>query len=235
MNLSRAFASEEYERQRREMFEKGQQEAQALMEEAQKKAEEAGFLLRFQPTGITLIPMAAGKPMTPEQFAALTADERRRITESEGPVDALVAEAAEHLRAIERQVVESVRLLDRQVAEAIVKGPFDLLDAHYNNHSEVGEFLKRLREFTLAGADFLRQARLAARSRAAAHRGGAAARRGLAPVGPTRRLPLQRLRGQLRYPRAADHRRGQSQSGLTSSDASNAAPTWAPISAITRC
>ncbi len=157
MNLSRAFASEEYERQRREMFEKGQQEATALMEQAQKKAEEAGFALRFLPTGISMIPLLQGKPMTPEQFAALAADERRQIAEREGPVDALVSEGAEHLRAIERQVVESVRLLDRQVAEAIVKGPFDLLDTQYTDHPEVGEFLKRLREFTLAGADFLRQ------------------------------------------------------------------------------
>ena len=157
MNLSRAFSSEEYERQRREVFEKGQQEAQALMEQAQKKAEEAGFALRFLPTGINLIPLLEGKPMTPEQFAALTADERRQIGEREGPVDALVADGAERLRAIERQVVESVRLLDRQVAEAIVKGPFDLLVEQYRDFPEVGEFLQRLREFTLAGADFLRQ------------------------------------------------------------------------------
>src|SRR3990170_5460252 len=48
-SVSRAFASEEYERQRREILEGGQQEAQRLMEEAQRDAGQQGFLLRFSP------------------------------------------------------------------------------------------------------------------------------------------------------------------------------------------
>ena len=78
-NLTRAFSSDEYEHQRRDVFEKGQKQAQPIMDEAQKAAETAGFSLRFSPTGISLLPMADGKEMAPEEFGALTADERKEI------------------------------------------------------------------------------------------------------------------------------------------------------------
>ena len=67
-SLTNAFTSEEYNQRRREILEKGQQEAQPLIDQAEKKGEEAGFMLRFSPTGVNLIPMADGKPMSAEEF-----------------------------------------------------------------------------------------------------------------------------------------------------------------------
>src|SRR3990172_10477704 len=66
-SVSRAFASEEYERQRREDLEGGQQGARRLMEEAQRDAGQQGFLLRFSPVGVGLVPLIDGRPMSAEQ------------------------------------------------------------------------------------------------------------------------------------------------------------------------
>jgi hypothetical protein len=46
------------------------------MDSAQAETEKAGFLLTFSPMGVSLVPMLGDKPMTPEQFAALPADQR---------------------------------------------------------------------------------------------------------------------------------------------------------------
>ncbi|MDO8615913.1 MAG: AAA family ATPase [Dehalococcoidia bacterium] len=156
-NLTRAFSSEEYEHQKRAVFEKGQQEAQPLMEEAQKKAQEAGFWLRFAPTGVNLVPMLEGRPMEPGEFAALSVEERRRIAEREQPIAELVNEAGEKLRGIEREVAEALRLLDRRIAEAIMKGSFDRIMAAYQDDGTVLRFLQQLHEYTLAGADLIRE------------------------------------------------------------------------------
>lgn len=155
-NIVRAFSSEEYERQKREIFEEGQKAAQALMERAQKEAERAGFLLRFLPTGVTLVPIVDGKPMTPQQFNALSPEERRIIQEREAAIADSVNEVAERIRAIEREVVKAVATLDRQVAEVVMRGAFQAMAAKYQDHEQVTTFLDRLRAFALDSVDLLR-------------------------------------------------------------------------------
>jgi len=155
-NIVRAFSSEEYERQKREIFEEGQKAAQALMERAQKEAERAGFLLRFLPTGVTLVPIVDGKPMTPQQFNALSPEEQRIIQEREAAIADSVNEVAERLRAIEREVVKAVAALDRQVAEVVMRGAFDAVAAQYREYDDVSAFLEKLRAFALDSVDLLR-------------------------------------------------------------------------------
>lgn len=156
-NIARAFGSDEYGRERREVMEQGQSRAQIIIESAQEKAKEQGFALNYLPTGANLVPLKDDRPMTPEEFTALTTEERQAIAERQRQVGEIVEEAGEKLHAIEHDVVEALRSLDRRVIEAIVRTPFDGLDRKYGEHEEVLAYLKRLREFTLAGADVLRQ------------------------------------------------------------------------------
>ncbi|HEV8575442.1 MAG TPA: ATP-binding protein, partial [Dehalococcoidia bacterium] len=155
-NLTRAFTSEEYGNRRREVLEKGQQEAQPLIEQAEKQAETAGFRLNFSPTGVNLIPLLEGRPMTPEEFAALDASQRRQIEERQKPITEVIDQTRERLRAIETAVNEQMRHLDRQIAEWVMSGAFDALLKSYQEDAEVVRFLEQLREFTLASADMLR-------------------------------------------------------------------------------
>jgi lon-related putative ATP-dependent protease len=155
-NLSRIFTSEEYERQRRTIVERGQAQAQAQMDEAQRAAETAGFSLNFFPTGINLVPLKEGRPMTPEEFAALALEERQTIAERERGLGPVLNEVTEHLRGIEREVSTTIQKMDRQVVEAVVRAPFDQLNREYGEHEEVGGFLGQLRDFTMKSADFLR-------------------------------------------------------------------------------
>jgi predicted ATP-dependent protease len=167
-NLTRAFASEEYEHQRREAFERGQQQAQPLMEQAQADAEAAGFVLRFSPTGVNLLPMIEGKAMSPDAFAALGAAERRAIETRQKDVSAAVNEVGERLRFIERAVNRQLQALDRHIAEAVMTGSFDAVDKQFESDEEVLRFLQQLREFALTSADLLRERDGAATEQAAA-------------------------------------------------------------------
>jgi predicted ATP-dependent protease len=155
-SVSRSFASEEYEHRKREIMEGGQQEAQRIMEEAQKRAEEAGFLLRFSPVGAALVPLVEGKPMSSEQFAALEADQRKEIEgRQQGAMEA-VGKVAERVRAIEKDVSQEVRKLDRQVGETAVAGLFDAMISQNEAHADLVGFLGHLREFTLGNIELLR-------------------------------------------------------------------------------
>ena len=156
-NIDRAFSGEEYERLRKETLEGGKAQAQKLMEEAQSSAEESGFLLRFAPTGISLVPLADGKPMSPEQFQDLAKEERDELAAREKPVTEAVNETGDQLRAIEREVAEKVVQLDREVAEVVLKGSFEPIESTYGEFAEVPQFLQRLRAFALENVQLLRK------------------------------------------------------------------------------
>jgi len=155
-SLTNAFTSEEYNQRRREILEKGQQEAQPLIDQAEKQAEEAGFVLRFSPTGVNLIPMADGRPMSAEEFTALDASHRHEIEARQQPISELIEQVRERLRAIESGVSEKLRRLDRETAEWVVSGAFGELLKRYSENPEIVRFLEQLKEFTLATADTLR-------------------------------------------------------------------------------
>ncbi len=154
--IVQVFQSDEYERQRREILDQGQRQAQALIDDARGRAEAAGFFFRVQPSGAQMIPLKDGRPMTPEEFHGLSSEEQRRLSKKDAPIHQLVTETAERVRGVERDIAEAVQALDRQVVEMIVKAPFDALDEKYASVPEVAAFLKRLREHTLENADAMR-------------------------------------------------------------------------------
>ncbi len=156
-NLTRAFTSEEYGNRRREILEKGQALAQPLLDQTTQQAEGAGFTLRFTPTGAVLIPSVEGRSMTPDEFAALTADRRREIEERQKPITEVIEQVRERLRGIETAVNEQLRQLDREVAAWVMSGAFDALIGQYREDTEIVRFLEQLKEFTLASSEMLRQ------------------------------------------------------------------------------
>ncbi|HSP56338.1 MAG TPA: ATP-binding protein, partial [Dehalococcoidia bacterium] len=155
-NLSRAFSSDEYDRQRRSVLELGQHEAQEFMDTAQKEAEDAGFLLSFSPMGVSLVPMHGDKPMTSEEFAALPAEQRSAVQTRQQAVTNRVSEVGRRLRVIEREVGIRLRELDRRVAEAVMSGPFEAIMEEFEGQREVPQFLAELREFTVENVLLLR-------------------------------------------------------------------------------
>ena len=70
------------------------------MDSAQGEAEKAGFLLTFSPMGVNLVPMLGDKPMTPEQFAALPAEQRSAVQTRQQAISNRVAEVGRALRVI---------------------------------------------------------------------------------------------------------------------------------------
>ena len=156
-SLTNAFSSEEYGRQRKEVLDEGQKQAQPLIDDVEQKAEQAGFMLRLTPAGVTLIPLTEGRPMTPEEFGALDSASRHEIEARQKPISETVDQVREQLRAIEIGVNDKLRELDRRVAEWVLKGLFDAVVREYVGIPTVEMFLEKLREFTLASAELLRQ------------------------------------------------------------------------------
>ncbi len=156
-NIARAFTSEQYEEQRRTVLELGQKEAQTIIDEAQREASAAAFSLSFSPMGVTVLPIREGQVLTPEQYAALPAEERTAIEARQRELSGRIAEVAQHLRAIERQVAAQLRELDQGVVKAVMAGPFEAIIEHHREDGEVPEFLQDLQDFMVNNIYLLRE------------------------------------------------------------------------------
>lgn len=155
-NMSRAFSGDEYDRLRKETMERGKAQAEALMEEAQEQARQGGFMLRFSPAGVSLVPLVDDKPMSPEQFQELSSKDRSELQAKEKPIAEAVNETGEQLRAIEREVSEQISKLDRDVATVVLNSSFEPVEASYRDFEEVPEFLTHLKEYALRHVALLR-------------------------------------------------------------------------------
>lgn len=155
-NMTRAFASDEYDRLRKETLERGKTQAEALMEQAQQMARQNGFMLRFTPVGVTLVPVVDSKAMTPDEFQSLSQEERSQLQAREKPITEAVNEVGDRLRAIEREVSEQINQLDREVANVVLKGSFEAMETAYREYDEVPEFLQNLKEYALKNVVLLR-------------------------------------------------------------------------------
>jgi predicted ATP-dependent protease len=155
-NMSRAFASDEYDRLRKETMERGKAKAEELMEQAQEMARKNGFMLRFTPVGVTLVPMVEGKPMSPDQFQALSSDQRAELQAREKPIADAVNDVGDRLRAVEREVSEQINELDREVANVVLKGSFEAMEKAYEGFEEIPPFLQHLKEYALRHVNLMR-------------------------------------------------------------------------------
>ncbi len=154
--IKRAFTSEDYEHRRRDLMEAGQREAQRLMEAAQQEAQRAGFMLRFSPLGVAVVPVVGGRALSPEEVASLDPVLRRAMEERQRQVTEMVNEVGERLRALERDLQARLRELDRQVGQAAVSGLFRAVVDQYRHLPQVASFLEELWDYTLAHLEIFR-------------------------------------------------------------------------------
>ncbi|MGH7831705.1 MAG: Lon-like protease helical domain-containing protein, partial [Candidatus Binatia bacterium] len=67
----KTFESEDYARQREVMIDEAQKKQQEIMAGLIEEARKNGFMLRFSPSGMVLIPIKDGKPMKEEEYLSL--------------------------------------------------------------------------------------------------------------------------------------------------------------------
>ncbi|MBM4404797.1 MAG: hypothetical protein FJ039_01225 [Chloroflexi bacterium] len=152
-----AFSSEEYQAERRATLEGGQTNQRRLFQELDREARAKGFTVQLTPMGIALVPMTKeGRPATPEEFAQFPDELKRALDERRRSLSGLVQQTLEGAQQVERDAGARLEELDRKVAEFSTSGSFKEVEKEFGQYEEVGDFLKRLREFVLSHMDVIR-------------------------------------------------------------------------------
>lgn len=146
--IPKIFSSDEYQKQRKRIEEEGRARYQRTMEELQQEMRAENFGIQFSPMGVNLFPLKDGKPLTPEEFTALSEGERRAVDQKRESLMSRVQSTLETLRSIETETLNQVRALERSAAEGGLAYIF--IEAQgQGQQQEVVNFLQALKEYTL--------------------------------------------------------------------------------------
>lgn len=155
--IAKAFSGEEYDRQRKEMTEVGQQRRSELLGQLEEAVNEQGFTAQPSPAGLILIPVVDGKPISQQDYRSLPDDQRKDLEEKQRALMNMVNQKLEDIQALEKEVTQDIKELDAKIANNAISRPFDDLTADYQNFEEIRNYLNQVRDYTLRNIDLFRE------------------------------------------------------------------------------
>lgn len=146
IEVPRAFESKEYEEQRNQILQLLQEERQRLYVGLEKKAEQKGFTLKQTATGLLLLPIMEGKPLTEAEYEKLGPAEKDFYRKKQEKIYAEISEVMRQIRQREKDIRGKVQYLDRETGTFTVKHHFDELRQKYQDLPEVTSHLERVQQ-----------------------------------------------------------------------------------------
>jgi len=164
-DIPRAFESEDYERHRRESLSELQERRDTLFTQLQAFARDQGFAIEMTSSGIGIVPVREGKPLSDEEFQNLPAQRQQELEQRNTEVQERIADTLRQVRQLQKEGAERVRQLDRDVALFAAGPHLDELREAYTDQPEVltyldqvkGDLPEHLDDFRGAGSDEQRQ------------------------------------------------------------------------------
>jgi lon-related putative ATP-dependent protease len=155
--IRRAFESEEYAAKREETMKSFARQSDELIAKINSKAQQEGFLIQATPIGLMIIPVRDGKPLSDDEFMALSEQEQEEIAQKRDQLQSELGAAMRRAKNLEKDAHTAVGELDQQVALFAISHLFDDLLERYREESAVVGHLEAVREDMLEHLDQFRR------------------------------------------------------------------------------
>ena len=155
--VAKAYSDEEYDRQRKETNEEGQQRRNELLGELEEAVNEQGFTAQSSSAGLILVPVVDGRPISQQDYRALPDAQREELEQKQRALMTMVNEKLEKVQGLEKEVSQKLKELDSRIANIAISGPFEELTAEYTDSFEIRSYLDRVRDYTLRNIDLFRE------------------------------------------------------------------------------
>lgn len=141
IEMARAFATDEYEAQRRGIAQLEQAERQAELQDLNRRAQAAGLAIVQTPVGLSVAAVRDGQPLTPEALRELPESERGAMQQARQVVDDTLADTMRALRRRQRQARDQLHALNVDVARSVVRPLLEDLREAYRSHDDITAYL----------------------------------------------------------------------------------------------
>ncbi|UHD15217.1 Lon protease family protein [Thiocapsa bogorovii] len=138
------FESDEYRTRTQALEEELEERQERAMSEIRELAKEKDVILLQTPTGFTLAPLRDGKPLGPNEFHALSEEERARIEEDINSLQAEMRKALHQMPLWKKRSDEQIEALNREMAAAAIQSLMEGLSDKYADLQAVVDYLSQV-------------------------------------------------------------------------------------------
>jgi lon-related putative ATP-dependent protease len=151
--LPRAFEGEEFERQKSKILEDLARRQEKEMAHLEETAKAAGFALVRTPTGLAVAPAPEGKPLSHEEFGALSDAEKSRLAGAASEIEASLEATLRQVRQHEREARQAQEKLVSEVAAAATRQLIRELRERFGGIDGVQRYLDEVEKDLVAHAE----------------------------------------------------------------------------------
>ncbi|GAE89822.1 Lon protease family protein [Acetivibrio straminisolvens] len=156
LEISRAFDSEDYEREKASIANEYQEKKSQLLELLNKDAEKQGFKVKTTNAGIYFLPVIEGKTITEEEYGELDEKVKQEITERSNIVQLETLEIIRKIKNIEKEAEERVAEWENKIALFAVGMQINDMKEKYKDYKELVKYLEQVQEDILKNLDDFR-------------------------------------------------------------------------------
>jgi len=155
--LAKTFSSDEYKDERKNIVEASQVEQKKLFEDVGEEAQREGFRFQMTTMGPALMPLADGKPLSQDEYAALDESIREELGKKQAELLKKIQSTYERAKELEREATEKLQNVDKTVADFTIARLFDSLMQEYKDSEKIGRYLINLRSYTMDNLDIFKE------------------------------------------------------------------------------
>lgn len=148
--IPKAFDSEDYERQKGVYMKQYQESRSALLDELNRAAQGQGFTLRRTSSGFVTIPLVEGEPVSEEEYAKLSPEEKEGLERKSADLQIKAMEIMRRIQKAEKEIKDQLKQLDQRVGLIAIGYLFNDLSDKYDRFEPVRKYLQAVQEDVLA-------------------------------------------------------------------------------------
>jgi lon-related putative ATP-dependent protease len=144
--IPKALDSKEYETNKSAILEEYQALSASLFSKLEKEAEEKGFALQRNVSGLVMVPQKEGRNFTQEEYDALGDEEKHKLDEAGKELTEKLNDVLRVVRENEKATKDTLSKLDRNLGLAAVGHHIEPLKEKYAEFPRVIEYLEAVQE-----------------------------------------------------------------------------------------
>ena len=153
LEIPRAFEGDDYTRRVDEAMKEIQARRQKLTEGIDSAARAEGFVLTSTPAGISPVPVVEDRPMSGEEFTALSDERRGQLREKSDALQPQINRFMADIRRLNKEAVERAREVDTEIVKFTLQPIIHELQDRYRPFPPVVEYLDRVEADLVAHLD----------------------------------------------------------------------------------
>lgn len=144
--IPKLYEGDDYEKNKQAILDEMETQINAEMEQVQREAKEAGFVMKHGPEGMMFIPVRDGKRLTPEEFEMLPPDKQKEIQLAVRNLQQRMEDVFNNGKLIEKRTKEKIRQMDKQIAGRAIGPLVGQVREKYKDFLKIAQYLNEVVE-----------------------------------------------------------------------------------------